>query len=201
MDQTEKNRNTASNMRFLLCFKPQQTANQCCCGRTLRVGTQIICILNILATTIFIFILSKIYNEFYFVYILEVIISICQLIGLILTLISTFNNNFSFAYYGHSTYIILNLLTFIISIALLLILAFYHDYFAMYFYIFYSITTLVPYFLIFFFSFTIYSFIKELGLGNMTKLDGAQHSLIVASEAQDGELTNVRSNDHKLSSF
>ena len=143
----EENRTKASNMRFLFCFMPQQTANQCCCGCTLRVGTQILCIMYLLSN-IFSFGVSiswvSAFGSMYPMYVSQLIISICQVVGPLMILISTCNNNFNLAYIGNFFYMIFTIVSFLNAIILPWTNAFYS--YEVVGYIFYFIIICVAYF-------------------------------------------------------
>jgi len=183
MQDSEQNRLKAQDMRFLFFFQPQQPVTQCCCGCTLRLGTQILCILYLLGSIGTSIRAISVLGSFYVdsIYIVSLITSILQIIGPGMILMSTFNNNFNIAYIGNIIYSIFVFIGLIITIIAPFTLTYYR--YEVVGYIFYYLIYLTAYVLVIYYALVIYFFVKNLGLGNFDALDGHQ-TLIVASEYQ-----------------
>jgi len=186
MTDTEReiNYQKAEKMKLFFCISPQNTASSCCCGCTLRVGTQILCalyIIGVLSTIIRgITYVSNYYYSYGFYY-SSIFIGVFQLVGPGLILASTLNNQFNLAYLGNIFYTIFILVGFLNTIILPVS---QNGIFYVGDYIVYYLLYVPSYLLAIYFAFIIYSFVKELGLGNFAKIDG-QQTLIVASEYQN----------------
>lgn len=177
----EQNKLVAENMNFLLFFKPADTAKVCCCGCTIRVGTYIICIMNLigLIANLVSYFSNLYYTDLYYMIIVS---SFLQLIGPTLILIGGLSNNFKMAYIGYTCYTIMILVGTIIAIINPFIV------FSQYInttsvYILYFVFMLPSYALLIYFAFILYSFTKLLGLGKHGELDG-QQVIVIASSYQ-----------------
>jgi len=189
MQDSEENRLKAEDMRFLFFFKPQQQISQCCCGCTLRLGTQILCILYLLGSlgtsisAITVLVGYKVDSIYY----VSLIASVLQIIGPGMILMSTFNNNFKIAYIGNMIYTIFVFIGLIITIITPFTLTYFQYEIAGY--IFYYLFYLPAYVLVIYYALVIYFFVKNIGLGNLAAVDG-QQTLIVASEYQSVGIQN-----------
>jgi len=169
--------NTAKDMKLLFCIPNNKTAESCCCGCTLRLGTQIITILGLIGVIVSLYDLfnpatsgnHKLFGDFY--YYSDLILVLLLLVSYSLIIYSTFYNRFDRAYLG----LILYQAGFIISTVVIVVLPFIiigenaSAIYAVYF------LTLIPsYITQIYFLYILFSFVKELGLGNIAKLDGLQ---------------------------
>jgi len=187
MDLTSQNQEKAQNMGFLFCIPVQNTASQCCCGCTLRVGVQILTALFLLGN---IGVIIRAINFLGWIhydtwsYILLIIITVFQMIAAMLLLISTCTNNFMTAFIGNIIYTVFILLGFVLSIASPF-LATNDIYFTTAALIVYYIIFLPFYFVYIYYAFIIFSFVKELGLGNFAKIDGGAQVIVVTDGYQN----------------
>jgi hypothetical protein len=184
----------ASNMRFLFCCGNGATTNRCCCGCSIRLGTQIITFITILLAiaNIIVLFISHMSGG---IKAAALIYQFIQLSGPILVFIATLKNDFKLAYWGriiYEVYVILWLtLGFLFGLLWGLVFydgygGYYYDEYNTYYYYDAGAGFFVAYFVLWtfvaalyiYFAQVIFSFTKELGLGNMAALDG-QDALVI----------------------
>ena len=189
----------AQEMKYLFFIGQGTTAKRCCCGCSLRLGTQIITILSVIFAIINT-IQSFNYNSYSMVYPISLIIySIAMICSPILILISTFNNQFKFAHIGYIInsiavyfYLIVILIVGIIMGAVLIPNSGHIDpavitVFFVFFFIAYAIMAT----LLLYFNWILFSFTKELGLGNQSLLDGVDTNVGVNQQSNYVPPSNI----------
>lgn len=178
----------ANSMRFLFCCGSGMTTKRCCCGCSLRLGTQIICVLSIISGLGSLITWASVFLP-PVVEAIAIIYQVVQFVGPVLVFISTFNNNFKLAYYGRLMIEIFALLWLSLGFlfGLLWGLVFYRSNTYHNGEIYYYNAGAAFWFVYFFswglgatislyFAYVIFSFTKELGSGNMSLLDGVEHT-------------------------
>ena len=170
----------AKNMKFLFIFNKETTADSCCCGCSLRIGTQILTALSLFGVVNNIYQMNSSNKQAYlmlgnFYYFATLIIGLFQLVSNSLIISSTFNNRFDRAYIG----IILYQIAVIGSAFVIVVLPFigFHDLAGEYTqvaYVTYFVIMIPTFLLNIYFLYVIFSFVKELGVRNFVKIDGLQ---------------------------
>jgi len=175
MNDSEFNKSAANSMKFLFCFKTD-TAEKSLCGCNIRKGTQIItgvylfCLLTTMIVDSIVIDIHRYGGCTGWVF--SLIISLLQMIGPVMLLISTFTNHFKLAYIGNAFLTIFLLIGAIMVIILPIAQRFHAGLFFLYLFLYGSLHALIIYF-----SFIIFSFVKELGLENFSKIDGSSPGL------------------------
>jgi len=185
----------AQNMKFLFLFPIQNTAESCCCGCTLRLGTKILTILHIFSAITHYFRIGSgtktVYDGFgdYYHY-STLLLGIFELIGCSLILASTFNNKFEMASNGMIFYT-LYLWALLINIIVMpfIVLPYIHEKHGSSPYLVYFSIIIPGFFVAIYFSYILFSFVKELGFGNYAKIDGVQ-VIVVPTDYQNNFTQN-----------
>ena len=177
----------AQNMRFMFCCGAKETAKLCCCGCSLRLGTQIICVLMVISS-----LMSLIYSQALSSYIsglgtYYIIYPIIYLVTYIMIFIGTFGNNFKICYFGNIFLQILQILQIIAGIIFGIILGSILDtsnvicddygrcytvYLGPAILVVYVIYILISTALTLYFNYIIFSYTKQIGLGNIALIEG-----------------------------
>ena len=167
MDQPILNINTnnitASRMKFLFFVGNGTTMKSPLCWMSLKLSVTLFCLIY-LAQSYFFLPLISLRN----IYFISYLIFLWHCVGLTLIMISTFNKNFKYAQAG------LNLFqfSFLIQIIWGLIAGFLNFFFSQYEMALYFVNYAFHVIISFYLTFLIFSFTKELGLGNDDIIEG-----------------------------
>lgn len=162
----DENQAQARKMKFLFCLGNGKTATKSFCGCSLKLGVQIICILDIILRVGVVVATASTGDAVVYAFLAGIIPDL-------IVLISTFNNNYKIAYFGTELYQIcmyITLVSGILTIILLLTIVTYYP----------EINIMILFIVILtfselYFSYIIFSFTKNLGLGNTHTLIGLSH--------------------------
>lgn len=161
------NRSIAQDLKYLYCINVNP-ANTCCCGCTLRMGVKILGWLWLIASVLnTISILGQLISAFNFGFIIGIVENLALVYASLLLLRSTNDNDFVTAY---KSYRIVQLLVFIsVPLAIIKTLFISTDPAVLSIVILVLILSLC---LSLYYLHVIYSFTKQLGLGNLAAIDG-----------------------------
>lgn len=182
-----------NSMRFMFCCGLHATNRNCCCCCSLRVGAQIISVVMLLYGFSSIIILGAYLDQIPFAVDIVGFVSaaLFWIIGPLLVLVATCNNNFKTAYLGRLIIEFYTWLILILGFALGIIFAVYWDDWYYYYdgeWRYYNIP--IPFFVFYYivwgfflaiylyFAKIIFSFTKELGLRNIRLVNGNYEPLV-----------------------